>query len=153
MRISFLCFGAAVLAAAAPCSSSAEGRFGSGEILWNSIPAMVRDGTAARLEPYPPNHDLRLTIHLVDFGANEATAVEAVTKWAQDNKLPIVEASSDERRVEIDASVTAAEKAFNVKIYSYQFGEMVFFANNAPPTVPGELKGIVASIEGLDSLL
>jgi subtilase family serine protease len=74
-----------------------------------------------------------------------------VTNYLQQQGLSVTHVSSNGLLIDASATVAQAEAAFQVSINNYRVGTHTFFANAGPPTIPGPLSSIIASIGGLDN--
>ncbi len=85
-----------------------------------------------------------------EFGQT-AEQQQQVIDYLQQAGLTISHIASNGLLIDASATVAQAEAAFHVAIKTYQVGAHVFYANATPPTIPGSLSMIIASIGGLDN--
>ncbi len=76
---------------------------------------------------------------------------QQVINYLRQQGFSITHVSSNGLLIDASATVAQAEAAFQVSINTYRLGANVFFANATPPTIPGPLSSIIASIGGLDN--
>jgi subtilase family serine protease len=100
-----------------------------------------------------PNYHHFLTAD--EWNARFAPSVQdeqAVVDWAQTNGFTVTNRYSNRLLVDLEAPSSNIERAFNVRMNTYQLGTRTFFSNDREPTIPPNLIGIVHSIGGLNSL-
>jgi len=85
-----------------------------------------------------------------EFGPT-ADQQQQVLDYLHQQGLSITHISSNRVLIDASATVAQAEAAFQVSIKNYQVGAHVFYANATPPTIPGSLASLIASIGGLDN--
>ena len=76
---------------------------------------------------------------------------QQVLDYLRQAGLHITHVASNGLLIDASATVAQAEAAFQVSIKTYQVGKRSFYANAAPPTIPGALVPLIASIGGLDN--
>jgi len=87
---------------------------------------------------------------VVEFGPTSGQQ-QQVIDYLHQQGLSIKHISSNRLLIDASATVAQAAAAFQVSIKNYQLGSNVFYANANPPTIPGSLSSIIASIGGLDN--
>ena len=102
--------------------------------------------------PQSPRYHQFLTPQqfVAEFGPT-ASQQQQVIDYLHQQGLSITHISSNRLLIDARATVAQAEAAFQVSIKNYQLGANVFYANANPPTIPGSLSAIIASIGGLDN--
>ncbi len=85
-----------------------------------------------------------------EFGPT-AEQQQQVLDYLHQAGLHITHVASKGLLIDASATVAQAEAAFQVAIKTYQVGAHVFYANAAPPAIPGALAPVIASIGGLDN--
>jgi subtilase family serine protease len=98
----------------------------------------------------PSYHRFLSSQQFVDEFGPTADQQQQVIDYLQQQGLHITHLSSNSLLIDASATVAQAEAAFHISINTYQLGANVFYANATPPTIPGPLSSIVASIGGLD---
>jgi len=109
--------------------------------------------TIATLNAQPPQsrHYLSKTELASMFGA-DPNEVEAVVVWAKSCKLKVIDVDAGKRRVQVEGSVAAINKAFGVQLNDYRHPEgYEFRGREGQVHVPESLYGIVESVLGLDT--
>jgi subtilase family serine protease len=99
----------------------------------------------------PRYHQFLSPQQFVDEFDPTADQQQQVIDYLRQQGLRITHISSNRLLIDASASVAQAEAAFHVSINTYQLGSNVFYANANPPTIPGPLSSIIASISGLDN--
>jgi len=85
------------------------------------------------------------------FGA-DPKEVEAVADWAKSCKLKVIDEDAGKRRVQVEGSVAAINKAFGVQLNDYRHPEgYEYRGREGQVHVPESLYGIVESVLGLDT--
>src|SRR5271156_1065242 len=85
------------------------------------------------------------------FGA-DPKEVEAVADWAKSCKLKVIDEDAGKRRVQVEGSVAAINKAFGVQLNDYRHPEgYEYRGREGQVHVPEKLYGIVESVLGLDT--
>jgi kumamolisin len=85
------------------------------------------------------------------FGADQ-NEVEAVVDWAKSCKLKVIDVDAGKRRVQVEGSVAAINKAFGVQLNDYRHPEgYEFRGREGQVHVPESIYGIVESVLGLDT--
>jgi len=77
---------------------------------------------------------------------------QAVVDWAESQGLSITHRYPNRLLVDVEASASTIEKAFNIKINRYQIGNESFFSNDRETLLPAHLADVVWSVQGLNSL-
>lgn len=77
---------------------------------------------------------------------------QAVVSWAQAQGLTVTQRYPNRLLVDVEAPVSAIEKALAVTINSYQVNGAAYYSNDRDPVVPASLGGIVHSVAGLNNL-
>lgn len=80
-----------------------------------------------------------------------ADQVQQVKDYLQQQGLTVTNVSPNGLLIDATSTVAQAEAAFRVTINNYVLGANAFFANAAPPVIPGSLSSIITSIGGLDN--
>ena len=109
--------------------------------------------TIATLNAQPPQsrHYLSKTELASMFGA-DPNEVEAVVDWAKSCKLKVIDVDAGKRRVQVEGSVAAINKAFGVQLNDYRHPEgYEFRGREGQVHVPELIYGIVESVLGLDT--
>jgi subtilase family serine protease len=102
--------------------------------------------------PHSPGYHRFLSPQqFVDEFGPTADQQQQVIDYLQQQGLKITHLSSNRLLIDASATVAQAEAAFQVSINNYQLGANAFYANATPPTIPGSLATIIASIGGLDN--
>ncbi len=99
----------------------------------------------------PSYHHFLTPQQFVDEFGPSADQQQQVIDFLRQQGLNITHLSSNRLLIDVSASVAQVEAAFQVSINNYQFGARAFYANANPPTIPGPLSSIIASIGGLDN--
>ncbi len=99
----------------------------------------------------PRYHQFLSPQQFVDEFGPTADQQQQVIDYLHQQGLSITHISSNRLLIDASATVAQAETAFQVLINTYQLGSNVFYANANPPTIPGQLSAIIASIGGLDN--
>jgi kumamolisin len=85
------------------------------------------------------------------FGADPAE-LEAVENWAKSCHLKVLGADAGKRRVQVEGSVAAIDKAFGVELNDYRHPDgYEFRGREGSVLVPESLYGVVESVLGLDT--
>src|SRR5271156_5044675 len=85
------------------------------------------------------------------FGA-DPKEVEAVADWAKSCKLKVIDEDAGKRRVQVEGSVAAINKAFGVQLNDYRHPEgYEYRGREGQVHVPESVYGIVESVLGLDT--
>ena len=85
------------------------------------------------------------------FGA-DPKEVQAVEDWAKSCKLKVTDVDAGKRRVQVEGSVAAINKAFGVQLNDYRHPEgYEYRGREGHVHVPESLYGIVESVLGLDT--
>ena len=77
---------------------------------------------------------------------------QKVVDWAESQGFTVTHRFANRLLVDVEAPVSAIEKALGVTINNYQVGDEVDFANDRDPLVPAGLEGILYAIQGLNSI-
>ena len=85
-----------------------------------------------------------------EFGPT-AEQQQQVLDYLRQAGLHITHVASNGLLIDASATVAQAEASFQVAIKTFQVGAHVFYANATPPTIPGALAPVIASIGGLDN--
>ncbi len=102
--------------------------------------------------PHSPTYHQFLTPQqFADAFGPTAEQLQQVIDYVRQAGLKITHIASNGLLIDASATVAQAEAAFHVSIKTYQLGSKVFYANATPPTIPGALASIIASIGGLDN--
>ena len=109
--------------------------------------------TIATLTAQPPQSRRYLSkAELASMFGADPKEVEAVVDWAKSCKLKVVDADAGKRRVQVEGSVAAINKAFGVQLNDYHHPEgYEFRGREGQVHVPEALYGIVESVLGLDT--
>lgn len=99
----------------------------------------------------PRYHQFLSPQQFVDAFGPTVDQQQQVIDFLHQQGLSITHISSNRLLIDASATVAQAETAFQVSINDYQLGSKVFYANSTPPTIPGSLSSIIASIGGLDT--
>lgn len=110
-------------------------------------------------DPNSPNYQKYLTND--EFKATyspDQADVDAVTDWAKNNGLTVVEVSDNRTLIEIEGTTEQFEKAFQVQLNRYRLqhagvaGSATEFISNADdPRIPTHLKSVIQSVIGLNT--
>jgi hypothetical protein len=76
---------------------------------------------------------------------------QAVLDWAKAQSLNVTHRFPNRLLVDVEAPVSAIEKAFNVTINLYQLDTKSFYSNDRDPAIPSSLTGIIQSVGGLNN--
>src|SRR6266849_4470828 len=102
--------------------------------------------------PHSPSyHHFLSQQQFVDEFGPTAEQQQQVIDYLRQAGLHITHVASNGLLIDTSATVAQAEAAFHVSINTDQLGANVFYANATPPTIPGSLSPIIASIGGLDN--
>jgi kumamolisin len=109
--------------------------------------------TIATLNAQPPQSRRYLTkTELASMFGADPKEVEAVEDWAKSCKLKVIDADAGKRRVQVEGSVAAMNKAFGVQLNDYRHPEgYEFRGREGEVHVPESLYGIVESVLGFDT--
>jgi len=77
---------------------------------------------------------------------------QAVVNWATNNGLTVTKRYPNRLIVDVEGTSAAIEKAFAVKINTYQVGTRTEFSNDQDPAIPANLADILHSVGGLNSI-
>ena len=103
-------------------------------------------------DPQSPLYQQYLTPEqFAQYFAPTATQVQQVTAYLQSQGLSVMNVSSNNLLINVDAPVRTVQKAFHVQINSYQLGNHVFYANNIAPSLPSTVGSLISSISGMDN--
>ncbi len=104
---------------------------------------------AAQQDPTSPKYHQWLSTAEFNrrFGPT-AAQVDAVKKWLADAGFTIAKVDSRSRTITVTGSVATAEAAFATEIVTNGSN----FGNTSDPSVPAELDGLIADIQGLDNM-
>ena len=109
--------------------------------------------TIATLSAQPPQsrHYLSKAELAATFGADPAE-LQSVEDWAKSCKLKVLDADAGKRRVQVEGTVAAINKAFGVQLNDYRHPDgYEFRGREGSVLVPEALYGIVESVLGLDT--
>jgi hypothetical protein len=76
---------------------------------------------------------------------------QAVVDWAKAQSLNVTHRFPNRLLVDVEAPVSAIEKAFNVTINLYQLDTKSFYSNDRDPEIASSLTGIIQSVGGLNN--
>ena len=85
--------------------------------------------------------------------APSAEDEQAVVDWATSQHLTVIGRYPNRLMVNVEGTVDAIQKAFNISINKYQVDGAVEFSNDRDPQIPGNLQGIIEYVDGLNSIL
>jgi kumamolisin len=78
--------------------------------------------------------------------------MDKVTQHLSANGLSVVQLTPNHMLVQARGTVAQVEQAFGVNVNVYSVHEKLEFSNDREPSVPSELRGVVHSVLGLDSM-
>ena len=109
--------------------------------------------TIATLNAQPPQSRRYLSkTELASMFGADPKEVEAVADWAKSCKLKVIDEDAGKRRVQVEGSVAAINKAFGVQLNDYRHPEgYEYRGREGQVHVPESLYGIVESVLGLDT--
>lgn len=85
------------------------------------------------------------------FGATQED-ISKVTAWAKANKLKVVDANAQTRRVLVSGTISNIDAAFGITLNEYEHPESGRYrGREGDISVPAELSGIVEGVFGLDT--
>lgn len=84
--------------------------------------------------------------------APSAQDEQAVVDWAASQGLAVTHRFANRLLVDVEGSAAAVERAFGVTINRYQLGSRSVFSNDRDPVIPSQLKLLIHSIGGLNSI-
>ncbi len=99
----------------------------------------------------PRYHQFLSSQQFADEFGPTAEQQQQVIDYLRQAGLQITHVASNGLLIDASATLAQAEAAFQVGINTYQVGTHVFYANATPPTIPGALASLIASIGGLDN--
>ncbi len=85
--------------------------------------------------------------------APSAEDEQAVVDWAQSQHLTVIGRYPNRLIVNVEGTVDAIQKAFNISINKYQVDSEVEFSNDRDPQIPAHLQNIIEYVDGLNSIL
>jgi len=85
--------------------------------------------------------------------APSAQDEQAVVDWATSRGLTVLARYPNRLMVNVEGTVDAIQRAFNIKINQYQVDGAVEFSNDHDPQLPANLEGIIEYVDGLNSML
>ena len=84
--------------------------------------------------------------------APSAQDEQAVVDWARSENLTVTNRFPNRLIVDLEGPMGAIEEAFNVKMNSYQLGEISVYSNDRDPAIPARLASIIQSVDGLNNI-
>lgn len=83
------------------------------------------------------------------YGPTEAD-VARVTDFLTAQGLTVSDVSANRQVVDVSGPVAGIDRAFATRIGMYRQGQREFYANDAAPTMPSDVAGVVQGVSGLD---
>ncbi len=77
---------------------------------------------------------------------------QAVVDWAKSQGLTVTQRYSNRLLVDLEGTVDTIQKAFGVKINTYQVGARTTFSNDRDPQIPTNLNYVIHSVGGLNNI-
>jgi hypothetical protein len=84
--------------------------------------------------------------------APAASDEQAVVDWATHNGLTITQRYANRLIIDAEAPVSKIQEAFGIKINKYAIGNSTYFSNDRDPVLPGNLIGIIGTVQGLNNI-
>jgi len=119
------------------------------------VPHMAEEETLLRALQTKGDPNFHKFLSAKQWNARFAPAAEdeqKVVDWATSQGLTITHRFDNRLLVDVEAPAGVIERAFNVTLNQYQYGDEVDFANDRDPQIPATLSGILQSVAGLNSI-
>ncbi|MGH7778626.1 MAG: protease pro-enzyme activation domain-containing protein [Candidatus Binataceae bacterium] len=106
---------------------------------------------AAQQDPESPEYHKALKRGEFDrrFGPDPAVRTQ-ITRWLTQKGFKIVNPTSDHHSIRFQGTITQAQDAFGIVIYTADGG--MHYGNLADPSVPSEFVNAIGFVDGLDNL-